>query len=344
LQENETILFETELNKFPHYLIFISVYMPHKPNFSDLNVLIIGDIMLDFYLFGEVNRISPEAPVPVVEITGKESRPGGAANVALNIMELGANPILLSMIGRDLTGNSLIKMLKHLGVKTNHIFQHKGRITALKTRVFDEDKQVVRFDEEDVEDLESTQETIVIKEFKKILANAKIDIIILQDYNKGVLTKYFIKQILLLATKNAIMVAVDPKERNFFEYQNVDLFKPNLREFSEAIGYRINPKSIDSLRSGAEELRRKNRFKNLMVTMGNNGIFCFTRDGGSFIVPAKAIKAADVSGAGDTAISIAALAYAQRYSMKDIANLANKAAAAVCKKVGVTPVTLKDLR
>lgn len=300
--------------------------------------------MVDFYLFGEVNRISPEAPVPVVEILKKESRPGGAANVALNIQELGANPILLSMIGRDATGNALIGMLKELGVKTNHLIQHKGRMTTLKTRVFDEDKQVVRFDEEDVEDLEDSQENLMIKEFRKILANDKIDMIIMQDYNKGVLTKYFIKQVLLLATKNGIPVSVDPKERNFFDYQNVDLFKPNLREFSEAIGYRINPKSYESLRSGAEELRRKNRFKNLMVTLGGNGIFCFTKDGNSFIVPGKQIKAADVSGAGDTVISIASLAFVQKYSLREIAQFANKGAAAVCKKVGVTPITLKELK
>ncbi len=314
-----------------------------KLNFSNLSVLIVGDVMVDFYLFGEVNRISPEAPVPVVEILSKESRLGGAANVALNISELGAKPILLSMIGRDANGNQLIKLLREAGVKTNHLLQNKNRVTTLKTRIFDEDKQVVRFDEEEIEDVNEAQETLLLKEFRKILLNDKPDIIIIQDYNKGVLTKYFIKQILLLATKNGIPVAADPKERNFFDYQAIDLFKPNLREFSEAIGYRINAKSIDSLRSGAEELRRKNRFKNLMVTLGGNGIFCFTRDGNSFIVPAKAIKAADVSGAGDTAISIAALAFAQKYPLKEIAQFANKGAAAVCKKVGVTPVSLKEM-
>lgn len=317
--------------------------MPSKLNFANLSALIIGDVMVDFYLFGEVNRISPEAPVPVVEISGKESRPGGAANVALNIQQLGAKPILLTMVGRDITGNLLINMLRDYGIRTNHILQNKNRLTTLKTRVFDEDKQVVRYDEEETDDVNEAQETQLIKEFKKIVANDKPDVIILQDYNKGVLSKYFIKQILLLATKNGIPVAVDPKERNFFEYQAIDLFKPNLREFSEAIGYRINPKNMDSLRSGAEELRRKNRFKNLMVTLGGNGIFCFTRDGHSFVVPAKPIKAADVSGAGDTAISIAALAFAQKFPLKEIALFANKGAAAVCKKVGVTPVSLKEV-
>lgn len=318
--------------------------MAEKLNFNNLNVLIVGDVMVDHYLFGEVNRISPEAPVPVVEVLSRESRLGGAANVALNISELGGNPLLLTMIGRDAAGEQLINMLEAKKINTDHVLQHKERTTTHKTRIFDEDKQVVRFDEEDVEDLEKAQETTITNEFKRILSHNKIHIIILQDYNKGLLTKTFIKQILLLATKNEIPVAVDPKERNFLEYQNVDLFKPNLREFSEAIGYRINAKSIDSLRSGAEELRRKNRFKNLMITLGAGGIFCFTKTGESFIVPARSIKAADVSGAGDTVISIAALAFVQQQNLKTIAQLANKGAAAVCKKIGVSPVTLKELK
>lgn len=318
--------------------------MPAKPDFKDVNVLIVGDVMVDYYLFGEVNRISPEAPVPVVEVLKKEARAGGAANVALNVAALGSNPILLTMIGRDATGESLLKMLKDSDVDTTHVIQHQSRVTTLKTRVFDEDKQVVRFDEEEVDDLNDAQENLMVKELRKILSAHKINVIVLQDYNKGVLTKSFIKQLLLLATKNEIPVAVDPKERNFFDYQAIDLFKPNLRELSEAIGYRINPKSLESLRSGAEELRRKNRFKNLMVTLGANGIFCFTREGDSFIVPAKAIKAADVSGAGDTVISIAAITFAKKYTLKEIAGFANKGAAAVCKKIGVSPVTPKDMK
>lgn len=318
--------------------------MPAKPDFKDVNVLIVGDVMVDYYLFGEVNRISPEAPVPVVEIAKKEARPGGAANVALNVAALGSNPLLLTMIGRDATGETLLKMLKDNDVDITHVIQHQSRVTTLKTRVFDEDKQVVRFDEEEVEDLNDAQENLMVKELRKIIASQKIHVIVLQDYNKGVLTKSFIKQLLLLATKNEIPVAVDPKERNFFDYQAIDLFKPNLRELSEAIGYRINPKSLESLRSGAEELRRKNRFKNLMVTLGANGIFCFTREGDSFIVPAKAIKAADVSGAGDTVISIAAITFAKKYTLKEIAGFANKGAAAVCKKIGVSPVTPKDMK
>ena len=155
--------------------------MASKLNFSDLTVLVIGDVMVDYYLFGEVNRISPEAPVPVVEIASKQSRPGGAANVALNISALGAKPILLSMIGRDVTGNALLKMLEDADVKTKHILQNKNRLTTLKTRVFDEDKQVVRFDEEEIEDINEAQEGLLIKELKKILANEKPYAIIIQE-------------------------------------------------------------------------------------------------------------------------------------------------------------------
>jgi rfaE bifunctional protein kinase chain/domain len=314
-----------------------------EPLLSKLNVLIIGDVMIDFYLFGDVHRISPEAPVPVVEITEKQHRLGGAANVALNIRTLGARPILLSVVGKDSTGNRLIEMLKKEGIKPS-IARFEGRVTSLKTRLFHKDKQVVRFDEEDVDYLNPAQEQVMINRFLKILSGDKIDIIILQDYNKGLLTQSFIKQILLHATKKGIPVAVDPKGKNFFEYQNVDLFKPNLIEFSNAVGSRLDGKCEVSLRKAAEKLRKRNRFKNLMVTLGNKGIFCFGQDGNSFIVAAKKIKAADVSGAGDTVISIATLAFAKRYSLKEIARLANKGAAAVCKKVGVATVTSKELK
>lgn len=318
--------------------------MRETPDFSQFTVMVIGDIMADYYLFGEVNRISPEAPVPVVEVERKEMRAGGAANVALNLRYLGATPLLLSVAGTDETATAMFDLLERKGISTKHILQNKHRITTLKTRVFDDDKQVVRFDEEDPADLDKKLEEHFIQEMVKILASRKVDMILLQDYNKGVLTRKVIKSVLLHATKYRIPVAVDPKEKNFMEYQNVDLFKPNLREFSEAIGYRINPKSLEGLVKGAEELKLKNRFKNLMVTLSAHGIFCYTLDGEAFIVPARPIKAADVSGAGDTVFAVASLCMMQGFPVRKAAQLANKAAAAVCKKVGVTPVLLKDLK
>jgi rfaE bifunctional protein kinase chain/domain len=318
--------------------------MPLQFDFSENKILVVGDVVLDFYLFGQINRISAEAPVPIVDIEEEEYRLGGAANVALNLVGLGAKTSLLTMIGEDESGKKVIQLLKENGIKTNHVLTAKNRTTSLKTRIFDDERQVVRFDKEDDSDLNKEQEQELLDEFTAIVKKEKYDAVILQDYNKGVLTKKIIRQILLLTTKLNIPVIVDPKEYNFFEYQQIDLFKPNLKELADALKIKIDPKNINSLRKAAEELKRKNRFDNLMLTLGANGIFIYQSNGESFIVPAKAIKTADVSGAGDTVVSIAALGLANKWPLKKVAQSANLMAGKVCRKVGVSPITLKDLK
>jgi D-glycero-beta-D-manno-heptose-7-phosphate kinase len=315
-----------------------------KLDFSHTRVLIVGDVMLDHYLFGQINRISPEAPVPIVDYEYEESRLGGAANVALNIAELGGKPTLLSVVGDDRHGKTIFDLLKKHHINRDHIITSQSRTTTVKTRIFDDERQVLRYDQEDDSDLSSEIEAQLISHITDLLRTEKFHAIILQDYNKGVLTKKLIKHILLQSTKLNIPVAVDPKEYNFFEYQQIDLFKPNIKELAEAIQMKIDPKSINSLRRAAEELKRKNRFDNLMLTLGAHGIFIYTHDGDSFIVPARAIKTADVSGAGDTVISIATLAFVKKIPFKRIAQLSNLAAGKVCRKVGVEPITLKDLK
>lgn len=315
-----------------------------KIDFSNLKVLVIGDVMLDHYLFGQIHRISPEAPVPIVDIEYEESRLGGAANVALNLLELGAKPTLMSVIGDDKGGKTIFSLLKKHHIHHDYIITSQSRTTAVKTRIFDDERQVVRFDSEDDSDLSTELETQMINDFNELIKTVKFHALIIQDYNKGVLTKKFIKHILLQTTKMNIPVSVDPKEYNFFEYQQIDLFKPNIKELSEALQMKIDPKSITSLRKAAEELKRKNRFDNLLLTLGAHGIFVYTKDGSSYIVPARAIKTADVSGAGDTVISIATLAYVKDYNFKKIAQLSNAAAGKVCRKVGIAPITLKELK
>lgn len=315
-----------------------------KIDFSNLKVLVIGDVMLDHYLFGQIHRISPEAPVPIVDIEYEESRLGGAANVALNLIELGAKPTLMSVLGDDKGGKTIFDLLKKHHIHHDYIITSQSRTTAIKTRIFDDERQVVRFDKEDDSDLSSELEGQLISDFNELIKSTKFHAIILQDYNKGVLTKKFIKHILLQTTKMNIPVSVDPKEYNFFEYQQIDLFKPNIKELSEALQMKIDPKSITSLRKAAEELKRKNRFDNLLLTLGAHGIFVYTKDGSSYIVPARAIKTADVSGAGDTVISIATLAYVKDFNFKKIAQLSNAAAGKVCRKVGIAPITLKELK
>lgn len=314
------------------------------PNFSKTQVLIIGDVMIDSYLFGEIYRISPEAPVPIVEIDTKEVRAGGAANVALNVKGLGGIPHLLTVTGDDNYARELLKILKEKKLKHNYFILSEERISTVKTRIFDEDKQVMRYDEEVTDNLAKQDEELLLAKLNEILRKEKIDIIILQDYNKGVLTKRVIKQTLLLATKLNIPVCVDPKEANFFEYQNVKLFKPNLKELSSALQTKINPKNFDSLHEASEELRRKNRFRNLLLTMSQYGAFYSDETGESEIVSTKPINAADVSGAGDTVIAVAALAFANQMEMKDIARIANHVAAKVCKRIGVSAATKEDLK
>lgn len=315
-----------------------------KYNFSDLNVLIIGDIMLDYYLFGQINRISSEAPVPIVDIESDEYKLGGAANVALNLKGLGANPTLVSVVGDDENGKRIISLLKDEQINSKYITKLENRLTSIKTRIFDDERQVVRFDKETDDDLTKEEEIVLLSLIDTLIKKEKFHAVILQDYNKGILTKKIIKQVLLITTKLNIPVVVDPKEYNFFEYQQIDLFKPNLKELAEALSIKINPKSLPSLVRAAEELKRRNRFDNLFLTLGANGIFVYEKNGDHYIVPAKPIKTADVSGAGDTVVSIATLGFIKNWSLKEVAKISNLAASKVCKKVGVCPISLKDLK
>ncbi len=264
--------------------------------------------------------------------------------MALNLLELGAKPTLMSVIGDDKGGKTIFALLKKHHIHHDYIITSQSRTTAIKNRIFDDERQVVRFDSEDDSDLSTELEEQLISDFNEVIKSVKFHAIIIQDYNKGVLTKKFIKHILLQSTKMNIPVSVDPKEYNFFEYQQIDLFKPNIKELAEALQIKIDPKSITSLRKAAEELKKKNRFDNLLLTLGAQGIFVYTQEGHSYIVPARPIKTADVSGAGDTVISIATLAFIKDYNFKRIAQLSNAAAGKVCRKVGVAPITLKELK
>ncbi|MBS1686322.1 MAG: hypothetical protein JSS76_16395 [Bacteroidetes bacterium] len=318
--------------------------MSEKLDFNNVKVLVIGDIILDHYMFGQIHRISPEAPVPIVDIEYEENRLGGAANVALNLSELGAKPTLMSVIGDDKSGRTIFELLKKNQIHHDYIITSQSRTTSHKTRIYDDERQVVRFDQEDDSDLSPELEAQLINDFDELIRETKFHAIILQDYNKGVLTKKFIKHVLLQTTKRNIPVAVDPKEYNFFEYQQIDLFKPNIKELGEALQMKIDPKSITSLRKAAEELKKKNRFDNLLLTLGANGVFVYTKDGTSFVVPARPIKTADVSGAGDTVISIATLCFVKDFPWKKMAQLSNAAAGKVCRKVGIAPISLKELK
>ena len=310
--------------------------------FNEVKVLVIGDVIIDRYLDGKVNRISPEAPVPIVHLQKTDNRLGGAANVALNVKAMGATPYLFSVIGKD----DNAKIFQHLMPKNdlweNGILQSEDRCTTVKTRVMSNNQQLLRVDREDTHDLTSNEENLLLHNIQEFLSENKVQVIILQDYNKGIFSLAMIRKILLEAIKNDISVVVDPKKENFFDFKNVDIFKPNLKEIRESTPFEVTT-DLDSLKQASEYLRRKSGNKNSIITLSEKGMFI---DDGKIckIIPTQIRNIADVCGAGDSVISLTAIGLAMKLSLEEIATLANLAGGQVCERVGVVPVNKEQLR
>lgn len=309
--------------------------------FQGLTILIVGDVMLDAYLHGKMTRISPEAPVPIIEIQRKGTRPGGAANVALNIQALGAKPIMCSIIGKDKEGEVLTNLLLKSNISTKYLQISNKRRTTTKTRVLAQNQQVIRYDEEDTVDLYTAEKSQLKKNIEEVLEEKEIDVILFQDYNKGVLTQKLISEILLLAIKNDIPTVVDPKHKNFFTYKRATLFKPNLKEINTNLPFHSTANLSDMIKAAAY-IKNELQNANTLITLSEKGIFY--DDGVSQqILPTNPRTIADVCGAGDSVISVAALGIALKLPLKDIAELANLAGGQVCEKVGVVPVSANEL-
>lgn len=308
--------------------------------FKNKKVLIVGDVMLDSYILGTVERISPEAPVPVVAIEKRENRPGGAANVAVNIKALGADPILCSVIGSDEEGEIITQILKDQGVNTATLLQSERRKTTTKIRVMAQKHQMLRLDYEDLSDLSGPDNERFISGYRSALKN--VDVIIIEDYNKGVLTEQNIELILLHAKELGIPVVVDPKQKNFWNYKGVALFKPNLKELREALGYTENPKNNQELLEWVAQMEQKLSNQISFITLSERGVFIQKQETHHFL-PAFVRRIADVSGAGDTVISVAALCLACGFSLKNIALISNLAGGLVCETPGVVPINLLEL-
>ncbi len=307
-------------------------------SFKDLKVLIVGDVMIDSYLWGTTNRVSPEAPVPIVNITKKEHRMGGAANVALNIMSLGAIPIMLSVVGEDEMGSVYLDLLKYRKMSADGIIFSKERKTSQKTRVISHNQHLVRIDNESIEPLHKNDEDLLIDRFHVLLSKEKIDVIILEDYNKGVLTPKVIHEVISIANAKNIPTAVDPKKDNFFEYDGVTLFKPNLKEFIEGLKLSSIPEAKKTWLRAIEKLRSIIKQKYTFVTLSEDGVL-IENEGDLSFIPAHVRNIADVSGAGDTVISVAALCLALQTSPTLLASLANLAGGLVCEEAGVVPIS-----
>lgn len=314
-------------------------------SFNGKKIMIVGDVMLDIYMKGKVERISPEAPVPIVSVTETFSRLGGAANVAQNIKALGAEPILCSIIGNDEKSNDLLKLMHEQNMNSSGIVKSNERITTRKVRIISNNAQMLRVDTEDTFDLTKTEHNLLMNEIKNIINNENIDGIILQDYNKGVLTEDIIKDVIALANEKNIPVGVDPKKKNFLAYKNVTFFKPNLKELRDGIGIPSKEESIDDIIKAVDSLQEKLNCRYLMTTLSERGVLI--KDYETNVchhIPAHLRKIADVSGAGDTVLSVAMLCLVCKQNAYNIAALSNLAGGLVCEELGVVPINKDRLK
>jgi len=311
-------------------------------NFNNLNVLIIGDVMIDSYLWGKVNRISPEAPVPIVAVAKKERRLGGAANVALNVQALGANPILCSVIGVDIEGQAFMDLLKKQKLSQKGILKSRDRITTVKTRIMGNNAQLLRVDEEEEDDISASETQQLLTLISYIIIHDKIDVVIFEDYNKGLLNSKLISKVVELCRSKGIPTCVDPKKKNFNSYKGVSLFKPNLKELREGIKLDISGDNINELQRAISSYRVKQKIETVLVTLAEKGVVTNSRKLKEH-VPAHIRSIADVSGAGDTVISVASLCRALDCSDVLTAAIANLSGGLVCEQIGVVPVSKEQL-
>jgi rfaE bifunctional protein kinase chain/domain len=314
-------------------------------SFNNLNVLIIGDVMVDAYIWGQVSRISPEAPVPIVSVNRRESRLGGAANVALNVKSMGANPVLCSVVGDDPRGLEFIQLLEEQGMDTRGVIRSTSRITTTKFRVIGNKVQMLRVDEETDDSLNEQDRLDLLARFEEIIDNNGVDVIIFQDYDKGVITPELIDKVVSKAIAKNIPVSVDPKKRNFLHYKNVTLFKPNLKELKEGLNLEFNGKDKAELDRAAESLHAGLEARMILITLSEDGVLVRYENNGTqtALIPSNVRSVSDVSGAGDTVISVASLCLARGVHPEDLAFISNLAGGLVCEKVGVVPVEKEGL-
>jgi len=302
-------------------------------------ILILGDIMLDEYLYGDVGRISPEAPVPVVDIKEEQLKLGGAANVANNISTLGDEPILLGTVGEDDASIKLSQLLKNCNITRDFLINDSARRTTIKTRIIAHSQQIVRADREDTEEISDEIEKIILTRFMSVVD--KIDAIIISDYGKGVITASLLEKVIPTCKKNNIFIAVDPKESHFFNYKGVSVVTPNHHEAGFVAGHRII--NENDLKIVSRLLLDKLQAESLLITRGSEGMALFTADDNVDYFPTVAQKVFDVTGAGDTVISAFVSAVTAGATLKEAAIISNCAAGAVVAEIGTAAITSEKL-
>ena len=304
--------------------------------FQQKRILVIGDVMIDSYLRGNVNRVSPEAPVPIVSLQKEEDRLGGAANVAINLVAMGASAIICSVIGKDKSGDKMLELLEENSISSGGLIFSSSRQTTVKTRIIGNNQHLLRVDSEQTNDINSLEEDELIAKVHSIL-ESNIDAIIFEDYNKGVLTERVISEIIELANSKGVLTSVDPKSKNFFAYKNVSLFKPNLKELKEGVGMNFSFSENDQFENAVNKLESKLDNTISFVTLSEHGVFIKDKNEQHYI-PAHIRNIADVSGAGDTVISLATLCLTAGLPIREIAEISNLAGGLVCEKSGVVSI------
>ena len=310
---------------------------------AELKVGVVGDLMLDTYWWGNVDRISPEAPVPIVAISRKEQRIGGAGNVALNVLSLGAKINVISILGKDQDGEQLAGLLKENHIPATYLVHSEHRTTTNKTRIISRNQQMMRLDAEMATDLVKEDEERLLFAFENFLAAENPDVVILEDYNKGLLTEQVISRIISLCSKNNIITAVDPKQKNFFSFKGVDLFKPNFKEAREGLNLLNDQADKNLLKDIHLLLQEKLHHRVSLITLSEKGIFYQEGDKAG-LIPSNLHQVADVSGAGDTVIAVASLVYAATKDIELMARVANIAGGLVCEEVGTVAIDKEKLK
>ena len=302
-------------------------------------IAVVGDIMLDRYFWGSVQRISPEAPVPVVDIERESAHLGGASNVAANLQSLGAEPFMLGLIGEDSSGNTVLDLLRASGMTTGGIVTDTTRPTTVKTRVLGNNQHITRLDREIKTPIDNAvAERLLAALHKEGTALAGI---ILEDYNKGVITPFLLQSVIAFAKERSLPIFVDPKLANFFEYRTVTLFKPNKKETQDALGFSLS--NDNDVRKAGNILLERLQCENVLITLGAQGMMLFEKSGTVSSVSTKARHVADVSGAGDTTIATLATMVAAGAGIVEASALANSAAGAVCEEPGIVAITPERL-
>jgi len=311
-------------------------------DFNSLKIGVIGDVMLDTYIWGKVDRISPEAPVPIVSLHHKEQRIGGAGNVAINCSSLGAKVFMLGVTGDDDEASQLEQLLKESLIDTTGLIKSAKRKTTNKTRIISRNQQMLRFDAEITDDLNKEEESALLRQISNFIEHEDPNILIFEDYNKGVLTEKVIEEAIALCRASGVITAVDPKRKNFFKYTNVDIFKPNMKEVQEGLNLMFETSDIYQLRNIHEQLQKQLQHKVSLITLSEKGIF-YQQLQNAAIIPSHLRNVADVSGAGDTVIAVAAMVYAATKNAHLMAEIANIAGGLVCEEVGTAIVDREKL-